>query len=94
MTPDRLPPGDDLRTPLSNIQWEIVERLNRGESYPAIADAMGYAGRASVRWHVQQIAGKLPAELTADLEPQQAIIVWRRWLAWKGLLPVVTGQAA
>ena len=84
---DRSPPSDDLRKPLTNVQWEIVDRINRGETHAVIAEGMGYSSTASVRWHVQQIAGRLPHELTADLEPHTAIIVWRRWLDWKAKLP-------
>jgi DNA-binding CsgD family transcriptional regulator len=87
---DRSPPSDDLRKPLTLVQWEIVERVNRGESCHEIAAAMGYKGENSVRWHIQAIYARLPSDLTADLEPFQAIIVWRRWLSWKGTLPPVT----
>lgn len=74
-------PSDGLSTPLTVVQWEVVERLDAGDSAPAAAIALR-CSPATVRAHIRAIALKLSPELTADLEPIQAIIVWRRWLRW------------
>lgn len=74
-------PSDDLKEPLSVVQWEIVERLDAGDTAEEAAVHLK-CSVWTVRAQIPRIVKKLPDELCDGLKPQEAILVWRRWLRW------------
>jgi DNA-binding CsgD family transcriptional regulator len=74
-------PPDGLTKPLTVVQWEIVDRLDAGDTAEQAASHL-HCSVWTVRAHIPRIAAKIDDDLVDGLDPTTAILVWRRWLRW------------